>query len=141
MNPLSEVALNSVALIDARLAELQREVSEMEMDYGGDITEEIQPIEIPQPIAQPVEMAETKSETRYQALPAMTQQTKMVRTKPKIDPKYTQTLQYVPDMMNLYDVKEREPEFTQDLVEITPKPKHDPTMLYTHLTNQVFKLL
>ena len=41
MNPLSEVALNSVALIDARLAELQREVSEMEMDYGGDITEEI----------------------------------------------------------------------------------------------------
>ena len=137
MNPLSEVALNSVALIDARLAELHREVSEMEFEYGDTITEEIQPIEMPEPIAKPSEMAET----RYQALPAMTQKTKMVKTKAQIDPKYTQTLQYVPDMMALYDAKEREPEFVNDLVEITPKPKHDPAMLYTHLTSQVFNLV
>jgi hypothetical protein len=51
MNPLQEVALNSVALIDQRLAELQREVSEIENDYSTSMQEEIP---MPSPIPLPV---------------------------------------------------------------------------------------
>mmetsp|Transcript_15901 Transcript_15901/g.23047 ORF Transcript_15901/g.23047 Transcript_15901/m.23047 type:complete len:131 (-) Transcript_15901:47-439(-) len=125
MNPLEEASYNSVQLIDERLKKLQEEVAQIEQEYGQ--LSELEPLPPPKPIS-------------YSDLPPLDPEPpKKPQVKPQITEQYTRTLQYAPEIMQLYQTQKQEPEFVQDLssLKLAPKPSKHTSLLFSYLDKQV----
>ena len=122
MNALEKVTLNSVNLIDERLELLQKELAEIEKEYG--------------PLKTEAPQVRMKTVQRYQELPSINPEpAKVVSVKPQIKEEYLRTLQYVPDIMTEYHTIIQEPQFLEEVKElaIPPRPLLDNSLLYSYL--------
>lgn len=134
MNPLSDVALNSIKAIDDRLRLLQSEVKQMEEQYG--LGPEIQIRPPPKPLV-------NTDQPRYSNLPSVDNITvKKPNIKPQITAEYSRSLKYVPDILSLYDVSKQEPSFLDEVesLPLPPKLNHDTCLLSSYLDNLIEKL-
>ena len=110
MNALEKVTLNSVNLIDERLELLQKELAEIEKEYG--------------PLKTEAPQVRMKTVQRYQELPSINPEpAKVVSVKPQIKEEYLRTLQYVPDIMTEYHTIIQEPQFLEEVKELAIPPR------------------
>ena len=102
MNTLNNVTLNSVNLIEERLQLLQKELADIEKEYG--------PLRIEKPVESKL-LAQ-----RYQELPSIQPEpAKIIVVKPQIKEEYLRTLQYVPDIMTEYNTDLQEPQYVDEI--------------------------
>ena len=122
MNTLNNVTLNSVNLIEERLQLLQKELADIEKEYG--------PLRIEKPVESKL-LAQ-----RYQELPSIQPEpAKIIVVKPQIKEEYLRTLQYVPDIMTEYNTDLQEPQYVDEISEINvpPRPIFDNFLVYSFL--------
>lgn len=135
MNPLSNVALNSIKVIDDRLRQLQSEVKQMEERYG--VTTDLE-------IKAPPKPMQNTTLPRYQNLPSADNITvKKLSIKPQITPEYSRSLKYVPDIFSLYNLSKQEPSYLDEVenLSLPPKLNHDTSLLHRYLDNLLDKLI
>lgn len=122
MNALDKVTLNSVNLIDERLKLLQKELEEIEKEYG--------PLKTEKPVVS------VKSANRYQELPSLIPEpVKVLTVKPQIKEEYLRTLQFVPDIMSEYHSVVQEPQYLNEAKDLVtpPRPILDNFLMYAYL--------
>jgi len=128
MNPLAQPDLNSIKLLDERMMRLRQEMAELESTYGT------------LPAIKPLPTKES-SETRYSSLPKVDLPAPKKVIKPQITANYTESLQYAPDIMSLYDPETHEPEFADSTVlRLPPKVVGSNVFLKEGLSRRVKEL-
>lgn len=128
MNPLAQPNLNSLKQLDDRMQRLRQEMAEMESSYGT------LPVIKPKPAAE-------QSDKRYSSLPKVDEVAPKKAIKPQIRPEYTESLQFAPDIMSLYDQEIIEPEFADaSTLRLPPKVLRSSGFLEEGLISRVRRL-
>jgi hypothetical protein len=129
MNPLAQPDLNSLKLLDERMARLRQEMTELETSYGT------------LPAIRPMPSKELPTDKRYSSLPKVAEAAPKKTIKPQITQEYTESLQYAPDIMSLYDVEAIEPEFADSSsLRLPPKVMQSGAFLSEALLSRAKKL-
>lgn len=117
MNPLQQAEVNSVRLIEERLAKLDEELAMMETRFQKEGENEVTS-------KPPSSTVDVYSGTRYIGLPTIDLPApKKTTLKPQISPEYTQSLQHAPSLLSLYSPARHEPCFLSDLQELRLPPR------------------
>jgi hypothetical protein len=117
MNPLEQAEVNSMRLIEERLAKLDEELAMMEQGFPQREGENAA-------TSKPSSTLDVASGTRYIGLPAIDlPPPKKSTLKPQITPEYTQSLQHAPSLLSLYSPARHEPCFLSDLQDLRLPPR------------------
>lgn len=123
MNPLQQAEVNSMRLIEERLAKLDEELALMETRFQADGENEA--------TSKPALVTDTTAlKQRYTELPSLTPPApKKTSLRPQITPEYTQTLQYAPSLQSLYSPAHHEPCYLTDIHPLPPRLSTNPRLV------------